>query len=410
MSEVGSLFQLGRQRLALIGRHTDLLMKAYLNGYVDETALSEKALQSLIEARILYRPDEYSPLILKSVVSELVASLVQDERKRQLNADVAEHLDQIRTRVHQYRHARAKGDFVAGEHHMQLLTERVHDMHGQFGEAIESLWHRLNTEFGFVSSLDDKIGEIELAQKQLRRLLDGFEAVDFDELIELAGSDGGLRKLLVTRLQSRLSEHSASLLEVQKRLVELMARFRRQQHRAQLISRMASFLRQHPGFEVGDYPYRSQVPELINQAAPLKPAAATALDRPQDEAVLAHIARSIPRPTTGTEPEASTETIEVRAPATIQSAHKQLVADVESFFMAVIDSGRDSALDYLARQQLEWDAEIWLFQVIALYEGMNREDKAAFVLDKAPGQAPDWQSLGVIQDVHLHVPLMGEAQ
>jgi hypothetical protein len=80
---------------------------------------------------------------------------------------------------------------------MQRVTERVQDMTGQFGDAIESIWHRLNTEFGFVSSLDDKISEIELAQRQLRRILDGFGIINFDDLIQLAGSDGALRKLLV---------------------------------------------------------------------------------------------------------------------------------------------------------------------------------------------------------------------
>ena len=256
------LFELGKDRLELIGKHADALMQGYLEGHVNELAFSQQALQILLDSRVLFYPQEQS-LRLRPIVNELIASLTQDERKRQINTDVGEHLDQIDTRVQSLQAARQKGDYAASEQHMQLLTERINDMTGQFGDAIESLWHRLNTEFGFVSSLDDKILEIELAQRQLRRILDGFGIINFDDLIQLAGSDGALRKLLVSQLQARISEHSGSLLEVQKRLVLLMARFRQQQDRALLINRMSAFLRQHPNFQIGDYPNRSEVPAVI---------------------------------------------------------------------------------------------------------------------------------------------------
>ena len=168
------LFQLGKERLELIGKHADALMQGYLQGHIDESSFTQQALDKLINGRILWRPDEQHPLSLRPNVNELIAGLTQDERKRQINSDVGEHLDLIHTRVQSLQAARQKGDYAASEHHLQLLTERVHDMTGQFGDAIESLWHRLNTEFGFVSSLDDKILEIELAQRQLRRILDGY--------------------------------------------------------------------------------------------------------------------------------------------------------------------------------------------------------------------------------------------
>lgn len=411
LSQQSSLFQLGRERLVLIGRHAEILMQGYIQGHIEETALSEKAVNNLIDARILHRPDEQSPLTLKSVVNELIASLVQDERKRQINADVADHLDQIRTRVDSFVAARARGDYAASEHHMQLLTERVHDMSGQFGEAIESLWHRLNTEFGFVSSLDDKIREIELAQKQLRRLLDGFDIIDFNELIELAGSDAGLRKLLVSQLQARISEHRGSLLEVQKRLVHLMARFRQQQERALLVTRMAAFLRQRPNFQVGDYPNRSQVPLVVNQAAPISARAFVALDRSQDSYTLSELARAIPRPDLDAQDHAQVAPVSTAEQKLVATAQKQLAMDVENFFISVIDSAQpQSALEYLENKALGWDAEIWLFQVIAEFEGMNNADKQAFQLQKVSEKTSLFNDVRVIRDVHLGLAFFGEFQ
>lgn len=404
-----SLFLLGKERLALIGRYADTLMRGYLAGEIDEAALSEKALHKLIDARLIYRPDEQAPLAVKSIVNELIASLVQDERKRQINSDVAEHLDQIRNRVDAFVSARAKGDYAASEHNMHLLRERVNDMSGQFGEAIESLWHRLNTEFGFVSSLDDKIREIELAQKQLRRLLDGFAVIDFDEMIELAGSDSSLRKLLVSQLQNKVSEHSGSLLEVQKRLVHLMARFRQQQERALLVSRMSAFLHQHPNFIVGDYPNRSNVPAVVNIAESLTASVAIGLDRAQDSYALAEIARAIPRPEIEEAEAEKAQGIEVKPQAIVETAQGQLVADVESFFISIIDQSEpNSALAYHEDHKLEWDKEMWLFQVIAEYESMNSHDKQAFKLQKHDRKADFYSDVRIIEDVHLGMDFFGE--
>ena len=405
------LFELGKGRLELIGKHADVLMQGYLAGHVNELAISQQALQKLLEGRVLFYPDEQS-LSLRPIVNELIASLTQDERKRQINSDVGEHLDQIHTRVQSLQAARQKGDYAASEHHMQLLTERVYDMTGQFGDAIESLWHRLNTEFGFVSSLDDKILEIELAQRQLRRILDGFGIINFDDLIQLAGSDGSLRKLLVSQLQTRISEHSGSLLEVQKRLVLLMARFRHQQDRALLINRMGAFLRQHPNFKIGNYANRSQVPAVINQAKGIVAQGFIALDRAQDSYILAELARAVPRQSVV---EIATEQqdtgFSIAEKSTVVTQQNQLAKDVEDFFIRVIDSNEAlSGVDYLAEEELTWDAEIWLFQIVAEYEGLPSHSKDSFELKKISAQHSPFNHLHIIQDVQIGMGFFADYQ
>jgi hypothetical protein len=405
------LFELGKERLELIGKHADALMQGYLEGHVNELAFSQQTLQKLLDSRVLFYPEEQS-LSLRPIVNELIASLTQDERKRQINTDVGEHLDQIDTRVQSLQVARQKGDYAASEHHMQLLTERVNDMTEQFRDAIDSLWHRLNTEFGFVSSLDDKILEIELAQRQLRRILDGFGIINFDDLIQLAGSDGALRKLLVSQLQARISEHSGSLLEVQKRLVLLMARFRQQQDRALLINRMSAFLRQHPNFQIGDYPNRSQVPAVVNQAQGISPQAFIALDRAQDSYALAELARAVPRePEQYSQSDKQTEGFAMAVQNLVATEQKQLAKDVEDFFIRVIESPEAlSGVDYLAEQELPWEPEIWLFQIVAEHQGLPEQNKQSFMLEKDSAQQSRFNQLHIIQDITVGMRFFGDFQ
>ncbi len=402
-----SLFVTGAERLALLGKHHKALMQGYLAGYIDETAFSETALKKLIAARILWRPDEEQALKLRPLVSELIASMVADENRRQINADVAEKLEQIRNRTDAYRDAQYKGDYAVAELQLQRLTEHVHDLSGQFEEAIDSLWHRLNSDFGFVSSLSDKIRENERAQKQLRRLLDGLDLIDFSELIDLAEGNSHLRKLLVSQLQSQLSSHHSSLLEVQKRLVQLMAKFRQQQSRSLLVANMAAFLRQHPRFTVGDYINRSDVPELINQAAPIEAQASIALDKTSDLGTLAELVRQLPASSRPVQPETHSAGFSWQ-PLDEEVAARQhaLKLDVENFYLSMLShTGKQSAIDYLAEKQLSWDSEIWLYQVIAEYQGLGREEKHAFLLERVEQTASSVNQLLVIQDINVQARL-----
>ncbi|MCC5853901.1 MAG: hypothetical protein JJU30_13765 [Alkalimonas sp.] len=403
LEPASTLFAIGAERLALLGKHHKALMQGYLDGHIDETVFSDSALKKLMAARILWRPDEQQPLALRPLVSELIASMVADENRRQINADVAEKLEQIRNRVQAYRDAQYKGDYSVAELQLQRLTEHVHDLSGQFEEAIDSLWHRLNSDFGFVSSLDDKIRENERAQKQLRRLLDGLDLLDFNELIELSEGNNHLRKLLVSQLQNQLSSHHSSLLEVQKRLVQLLAKFRQQQARSMLIANMAAFLRQHPKYQPADYPNRSELPALFNQAAVIRPQAAIALDKASERAVLAELVRALPRPNPIVLPEQhSASFAELLADEEIAARQQALKTDVENFYLRVIDQGgKLSALEYLTQQQLAWDSEIWLYQILAEYQALPVEEKQMFAIRRDEAPASDVNALLLIRDIQL---------
>ena len=52
------LFELGKERLELIGKHADALMQGYLEGHVNELAFSQQALQKLLDSRVLFYPQE----------------------------------------------------------------------------------------------------------------------------------------------------------------------------------------------------------------------------------------------------------------------------------------------------------------------------------------------------------------
>ncbi|GKW49072.1 hypothetical protein [Halomonas sp. NCCP-2165] len=395
----------GVERLALLGKHAEALMAGYARDEVPLEGLSTTALNRLLAARLLWRPDEQGGVKLAPKVRELIAEMLADETRRHVNADVAETLELMRGLVQSYREARDAGEYWRQEQQLLRLRQEVDDLNGRFADAIDSLWRRLNGDFGFVSRLADKIRENARAQKQIVRLLDGLALIDFDELIALVGSDGALRKLLVSQLQQQLTQHFTSLREVQRRLIELMARFRQQQSRSRLVAGMVGFLREHPDFVPGNYARRSEVPVLVNRAAPLSAAGAAALDQAPDVRTLTELLHQLPRPASRPEPVTAAGVAQAPEETLVAARQQALKEDVEAYYLAVVDGGGEplSALAYLEAGELTWGEELWLFQVIAEYRGLPRAEQRAFHLHQEESQAGPYNQLRLIHDVLLRL-------
>lgn len=397
------LISTGTERLALLGKHAEALMAGYARDEVPLAGLSKTALNRLLAARILWRPDDQGGVKLAPKVRELIAEMLADETRRHVNADVAETLELLRSLVHSYREARDAGEYWRQEQQLLRLRQAMDDLNGRFADAIDSLWRRLNSDFGFVSRLGDKIRENERAQKQIVRLLDGLELIDFSELIELVGNDGALRKLLVSGLQHQLTQHYTNLREVQRRMIELLVRFRQQQSRSRLVAGMAAFLREHPGFVPGNYARRSEVPALVNRAAPLIAAGAAALDHDADTRTLAGLLHRLPRPVPRPEPVTAAGAAAPQENTLVAARHQALKEDVERFYLSVVDGDGEplSALEYLQESDFDWSEEIWLFQVIAEHQGLPRGEQRAFRLHQQETQASPFNHLRLIHDVIL---------
>lgn len=402
---LSNLFEVGAERLKLIGDNAKVLMQGYVAGGIDPSELSERTLRRLLAARVLYQPDDSYELKLRHPVTQLIAALVTDESRRAIHADIADKLVSIRGFVEALREAQRTGDSGRLDSQMLRIDEAVYDLTAQFEEAIYSLWHRLNSNFGFVSNLSDKIRENDRAQQQIKRLLDGMSLIDFDELIELAEGHPALRKILVSRLQQNMSAHHGSLLEVQKRLVELMTRFREQQERSLLVLNMAGFLREHPRFMIGDYSNRTQVPALVNCAVPIIPAAAVALDKTDQQSVITQLVHGLYQQLAL---KRKTDTASVSADAvqqlsqqlTVDARQQQLKADAMRYFIHVCEASEPpSALEFLVAEQLQWPPEVWLFQVLGEYNGLPRNEQKLFTIKRDERRMSRFNHVQVIEDV-----------
>ncbi|MFQ6372590.1 phosphoenolpyruvate carboxylase [Shewanella sp. YIC-542] len=400
-----NLHQAGVKLLRLLGRHAELVMDAYLGGSVDEEKLEPATVKKLTDNGILWRPEAGESLRLSRNVRALLEDGLKDERNRQINANVGSALATIKTLANHYREARASVDYSAAEAYLADLSEQVYSFTESLRYSIRVLWGRINNEFGYVGSISAKIRENELAQSQVSDLLNGLEMFEFSELGELAGDIRELRRLLVTSLQETLSTCAQELSVVQGRLLELLGRFRKIQGRTRLLKGWLLYTDLHPEYEVADHVAHKQVPALFNQAQPLMVPAAVDVHNAQHEPQLLTLVANIKSIMRHAQPQSAVQqaqAVEVLADEAFDLPDNPLKQAVDGYFCAVIDSGRNqSALAYLAEQQLPWDAESWLFQVIGGFEGLSDEHKRYFALEPLGEAHPQYSGNFIIRDVEV---------
>lgn len=402
MSGKHSLIDAGVKRLRLLSQHGEALMQGYAGLTLTDDDFGPRGVEQLLAARVLWRSEADASLRISHRLREFIAEMLRDEQRRQINTDMAELLDNLRSLVSRYVEAQNKSDYVELEHVRSLLTDTVDDFNSRFVDATDTLWQRLNSDFGFVQGLTEKIRENQRAQQQAKRLLDGLEMIDFNEWIDMAGSHGFLRRLLVSQWQQQMSEHHSSLRLVQARLVELITRFRQQQASAQMVRSVAKYLRTKVDHQWQPYSKRSQVPLLLNVAKPLAVASHPEITRHEHQTLVAELMAGLPRQlqempmlTAAAATQVETQRVEL--------IHNQVKQAAEAFYLQVVEqAGKpQSALAYWQQQQHPWEADIWLFQVLSEYQGLPRQERSFFTLTSEEQNASTTNELRLVRDYHL---------
>ena len=206
-------------------------------------------------------------------------------------------------------------------------------------------------------------------------------------------------------LQHSFSKVIQELSIVQARLLELIGRFREFRGRTQLLKGFLLHMEQKPDFSPVNYSQLSKVPMLFNQAAALiKPAAVDVhrIEHEQDLQLLVGAIKAFNRSNMASQPERAAQKINVEEQSAAEFAEDKLRLAVEAYFCQVIDSGeRLTALDYHQQHELEFDPEVWIYQVVGGYQGLTMEEQSYFALDTNGEAHPIYSGNYIIRDVEL---------
>ncbi len=395
----------GMSLLNALSTHSDLIMQAYFSGSVNEADFSPKVIQNLIDLKVLWRPESDVELRLRPALRTLLEESLQDESNRQIDANIGNLLATLKTQAAHYKEALAHQKYHEAQAYMSDLTEHVYTLTETLSTNVRLLWSRITNEFGYVSSVEAKIRENELAQSQVTDMLNQLSMFRFDELSQLAGSNRELRHLLVVTLQASFATATQELSLVQAKLIELLGRFREFKGRTRLLKGFMLHMEQKPDFTPSNYASLSNVPNLFNCAGGIiKPAAIDTNNVEQEFELITLLGqiRSINRTGFGQQEREIAAPIVIEENEAINLEQDRLKQQVEQFFCEVIESGRNlSALEFYQQYDLDFDPEVWIYQVIGAYQGLPDLEREFLEIATEGKPHPDYNGNFIIKDIEL---------
>lgn len=395
----------GMSLLNALSTHSELIMQAYVSGSVNEADFSPKVIQSLIDLKVLWRPESDVELRLRPALRTLLEESLQDESNRQIDANIGNLLTTLKTQSAHYKEALAHQKYHEAQAYMSDLTEHVYTLTETLSTNVRLLWSRITNEFGYVSSVEAKIRENELAQSQVTDMLNQLSMFRFDELSQLAGSNRELRHLLVVTLQAAFATSTQELSLVQAKLIELLGRFREFKGRTRLLKGFMLHMEQNADFAPSNYATSSNVPNLFNYAGGvIKPAAVDVKNVEQEFELITLLGqiRSINRSVNREQNREVASPISVEQSESINLEQDKLKQQVEQFICEVIESGQNTtALNYYHQQNLDFDPEVWVYQIIGAYQGLPDSEREFLEIATEGKPHPTYDGNYIIKDIEL---------
>lgn len=398
----------GVQFLKSLGRHAELILDTYLEGTVPvKYEDNHKAIETLIQQQVLWRPTEYEDLHLTRAIRNMLEQGLKDERNRQLDINMGSAIATIKTLIGHYKEAQSIGNYRDANAYLRDIGEHVFSLIESLRRNVHKLWTHINNEFGRVGSLSAKIRENELAQQQVDTILTGLGMFDFKDLAELSGANPQLRKLLVVNLQWEVDKCATELSSAQKRLFRMLGHFKEIRSRSALVRGYQIFSEAHLDYQPPCYPELTNMPGLFNVITPIETKGLLNTTIEDHDSILTQIVQSIKidvveqAESSDRQPRA-VEMIEMDE---IEIKEKPEILAVESFLSHVIETRgqKISALSYYQMIDFVLDEEFWLFAVFSYMDSMDEEESKVFKKSLLTNRQTEFTGNQFIEDIEVWI-------
>ena len=395
--------------LRLLVKHKELFMKAHLEnaGLVDDTVIDSNTVKALLDARLISQPGADEALRISRELTGLFDRILRDPRRLTLDADIGGVVKNIEDSVNGYKHASRSGLRDDAAHYLGQVERLVDELRSSLLDSSGQLWRKINSDFGYVSSLDMKIKENETVLKQAQRLNDSLEAIKVDEMHELSGNDRPLRLYLNRYLLDTVELCRKETVDAIHKLNELLFEFRKQQRLNRLIDAFYRRFQNQPDYRPLDYTEMGDIPDVFNQAAPVIQTGHADCEDPSQEIELNSIISGLRKESLDIEEsDADTYTTVYVLPEEppLSMPLSALSQAVEDFYINVIESNEKlSAVDrgHVADIEPDLELEIWLYAVISYFNDMDENERDVFSIEYDQSTDPVFNGKYLVHDVYV---------
>lgn len=381
--------ELIKRFLSSLNQGAELITAAY-SGNLEEIPEEQSNIFSQLKGqRVLMQiQGKYK---LNPNLTSMLNYLLAHSNSRHIEIDLISRLKTLDRIILSYLEHRQAGEDSLAEEVLGDIEQMTFDITFTAQDAVYSLANRIQTQFGFVRSIKDKITENEAAINTATRLVDNFTAFTFTHMMEFINQDtpnSPLFGILCSGLLNELANCQRDLNVILIQLRNMLATFRSEVHKTNILKAFHEHYSKNPDYQPKNYADYEKPDELFIRAADIAPEGSAHADMNSDSekyneslsVLVSELNRkdaSVPERTDTLDSSGGLdEAPEIKSEAIVLD---DITEDLTALFRRCISTGQPvSATEYLREHGLFHIPSHWLFAVGAFYEDMPPENRKYF--------------------------------
>ena len=375
--------------LRKIGGHDQLLANAYVYGSLASDEVEQRSINLLHNAGLLRPDDEPGEFRITTDFKRMLNRLMRKQSSYRQLTDMGKVIDALEETVKDYQLSVQAKQSDDAEFYLDQLDDLLYETKDGLNTNLENMHFAIVSQFGFVSTLTNKIRQNERYLSHAQDLLTELQQIDPEscyEWINWPCPNDFARK--ITGFIYWFNQTLPRLRFIIDNMRLSLFRLRRDEKQASQLRNMARFLRQHPEFEISDNLFSEPaLPETLKMAASLPLCSYVDTKNSAIETPLIALVQSLRKQATPSVIK-ERETQEVVISSIEKLAYKIdfFEQQTEYLFEQVISSEQCvSAITYWQQSQQDWieqDQNIhpkeWIELVFSCYCKLTNEQQDAF--------------------------------
>jgi len=254
--------------LRQIGAHDELLANAYVYGSIASDGQDQRTISLLHKAGLLRPDDEPGEFRVTTDFKRMLNRLMRKQSSYRQLTDMGKVIEALDETVKDYQLAVQSKQTDDAEFYLDQLDDLLYETKDGLNTNLENMHYAIVSQFGFVSTLANKIRQNERYLNHAQELLTELQQIDPEtcyEWINWPCVNDFARK--ITGFIYWFKETLSRLRFIIDSMRLSLFRLRRDEKQASQLRNMARFLRQHPEFEINENLFEDQdLPQPLKYA------------------------------------------------------------------------------------------------------------------------------------------------
>jgi hypothetical protein len=397
--------------LRQIGAHDQLLADAYVYGSIASDEEDHKTISILHKAGLLRPDDEEGEFRVTTDFKRMLNRLMRKQSSYRQLTDMGKVIDALDDSIKDYQSSNQLKQQDDAEYYLEQIDDLLYETKDGLNTNLENMHYAIVSQFGFVSSLANKIRQNERYLNHAQSLLTELQQIDPEDCYEWINwpcPSEFARK--ITAFIYWFNQTLPRLRFIIDNMRISLFRLRRDEKQANQLRSMARFLHKHPEFEISDNLFEDQnLPETLKYAPAMPLRAYVDTHNSDIEESLSALVQALRKAVTpsSTKERAQNE-VTIASIENVQYQSDFFEDQSEQFFEAVIINNQTmSALSFWQTQQAAWsesneiiEPQAWIELVFSCYCKLTNEQQKALKIhmkgDKVAGTTANYRYHDVV--------------